>query len=279
VSKFLKFKPTLNVDETIQMLEHMTSEKIDAKTIRILIENNYLNPIVGNGFLCVGFDGDSIRALLSGSSVMPTAVSVIGLPAGPVARFTEEEGSPVFLACEDHLGDSIYFALPAIQQSARDEFLREYSFPDLASLDPTNLSNLGFLTPEVMRLGHDANEPIFIGKRVYLAKNLVIEPFGTNSVVSEITGLPFGYSMGVHVLNKEKMKIQRLESQAPSKNLVLAALLEVVVASDVRKWNQEGLANEISDRFHNIRGLSKKTVTNQFSEAKKSLAAARQEAK
>lgn len=76
-----------------------------------------------------------------------------------------------------------------------------------------------------------------------------------------------------------KEKIPAAEKEPPSKTLVLAAMVEIVTSGEPRRWNQDSLATEIQERFGSVRGLSKKTATNLFSEARKSLQAARQDAK
>ncbi|KUM42485.1 hypothetical protein [Pseudomonas sp. EpS/L25] len=75
-----------------------------------------------------------------------------------------------------------------------------------------------------------------------------------------------------------KEQIEPPAKEPPSKNLVLAALVEIVTSSEARRWNQDSLATEIQERFGSVRGLGKKTATNLFSEVRKSLQAARHDA-
>lgn len=275
MSKFLKFQPTLDLEETMQLLKHMTSEEVDAGLIQSMTSNGYFHPILGRRHICVGFDDRAIDMLLAGTSVKPTAVSIIGVAASQSSVFSEDPGEIKFSSCVDASDNAIHFALPATRDAERPDLIRSYTLAELASLDPDDQGNQSFMTAEVIRVGEAANDFKFPEKADLPTPVLTLNSFADLTVVTEIKGLPYVHSMGMIDFDPRTSVTQQVERQPPSKNLVLAALLEIVTTSDPRRWNQDGLANEIQDRFQGIRGLSKKTATNQFSEAKKALTVAR----
>nr|WP_312377529.1 hypothetical protein [Pseudomonas oryzihabitans] len=75
----------------------------------------------------------------------------------------------------------------------------------------------------------------------------------------------------------KKQDLSAFEKDTPSKNLVIAALLEILTdtGASAKRMNQSGVVAEIGERFRDVWGLKPSTLNNLFAEANKSLKEAR----
>lgn len=278
--KFAKFKKLLSAEEAIELLSELTQEKVSKETFSSLIMDEFLNPIIGNDDVIVGFTSEDAEKIVDGEEGKTALISYIGIPGISSTAYALGSDTFKFAISLDTNNEPLFFASVAPDPISSGKSLKQaYNITELESLDPFLRKNQGFLNYEIRRIADIANDPAKMATLEDISgRRLRADDMYGMRYVSEICCIPGGYYSDSRPGDQDHPYHPSTEEDRPSNKLLIGALLEILTDSSPRRMNQEALAAEIEERFKGVRGLKPTTTKTIFAEANKALREARKAA-
>lgn len=263
MSKLLKFKQALSLEESSSYIHSLTGEKPTESDYLDLLYNGHIYPIIGYRKPLYGFPEEDFIKLKKGEVVSPTAFSNIGIPYELGSEIDD-----IDFGCATTIdGRIFYFATRNELERNINEELTPLKW--LKSLTPSNTKNWSiptFQIHEIINMVLSNNLP---PPKITLPK-LTIEfskvP-GLTSNISAINGLQ--QPIQANLISE---KLEKDATEAPlSHKMVIGALLEICKQPRNTARNQSGIISEILERYPRARGLSKRNLEDIFGAANKAM--------